>query len=277
MKKNIDETVVSGFGSEWTRFDHSDISPGQLVGIFEQYFRLFPWDSLPENAVGFDLGCGTGRWARFVAPRVGTLHCVEPSAALTVARKNLQPFDNCVFHETDLDSWDVEHESMDFGYALGVLHHMPDTRAAVRRCVEKLKPGAPLLLYLYYAFDNRPWWFRGIWRTSDLARRSIARFPTGLKNATADAIALSVYLPLARVARTLEAFGVNVENVPLSAYRDRSLYMMRTDALDRFGTRMEHRFTRAEVEEMMLHAGLSNVRVSDEPPYWTAVGTRHAS
>lgn len=40
-------------------------------------------------------------------------------------------------------------------YFLGVLHHVPDTQAAIRSCVGLLKPGAPLLLYFYYAFDNR--------------------------------------------------------------------------------------------------------------------------
>jgi hypothetical protein len=45
---------------------------------------------------------------------------------------------------------------MDFGYSLGVLHHLPDPRAGLAACVTKLKPGAPMLVYIYYAFDNRP-------------------------------------------------------------------------------------------------------------------------
>ena len=48
----------------------------------------------------------------------------------------------------------------------------------------------------------------------------------------------------------------------------------RTDALDRFGTRLEKRFTRAEVALMMQSAGLSEIRFSDAPPYWCAVGFR---
>lgn len=49
---------------------------------------------------------------------------------------------------------------------------------------------------------------------------------------------------------------------------------MRTDSLDRFGTRLEHRFTRAEIEKMMLESGLENIRFSDQVPYWVACGTR---
>ena len=49
---------------------------------------------------------------------------------------------------------------MDFGYSLGVLHHLEDTQAGMAACVRKLKPGAPFLVYIYYALENRPIWFR---------------------------------------------------------------------------------------------------------------------
>ena len=57
-------------------------------------------------------------------------------------------------------------------------------------------------------------------------------------------------------------------------YKDRSFYTMRTDALDRFGTRLEHRYTRAEITDMMHAAGLERVTISPEAPYWCAVGFR---
>jgi len=72
----------------------------------------------------------------------------------------------------------------------------------------------------------------------------------------------------------LERFGVTVSNFPLSFYRHRSLYTMRTDALDRFGTRLERRFTRKEVQNMMERAGLERVAVSPTEPFWCAVGYR---
>ena len=47
---------------------------------------------------------------------------------------------------------------------------------------------------------------------------------------------------------------------------------MRTDALDRFGTQLEQRFTRNEIKNMMEKAGLENIKFSDSKPYWVAVG-----
>src|SRR5690606_17467775 len=135
-------------------------------------FGIFPWSRIGPDSVGFDAGCGTGRWAAFVAPRVRTLHCVDASErALDVARRHLAGRDNGVFHHASVADLPFEDGSMDFGYSLGVLHHVPDTAGGIAACARKLKPGAPFLVYLYYAFDNRPPWFRAVWKASDMGRR----------------------------------------------------------------------------------------------------------
>jgi SAM-dependent methyltransferase len=273
--RNLDEDTVAGFGDEWTRFDQTALDPRELRDLYDQYFRIFPWSSLGPDAEGFDVGCGTGRWAAFVAQRVGRLHCIDASAeALAVARRNLASKPNIVLHHASVDSMPLADGSMDFGYSLGVLHHVPDTAASLHACARKLKRGAPLLVYLYYAFDDRPAWFRRIWSVTDHGRRIISRLPPAARYGASQAIAIAVYLPLARGAAVLDRLGFDVSHVPLSWYRDRSFYVMRNDALDRFGTRLERRFTAAEIRTLMTAAGLEDVRFSDQPPFWCAVGTR---
>lgn len=272
--KNAHDETIKGFGDEWGRFDQSALPEQEHRALFEKYFSVFPWHRLPGNAEGFDLGCGSGRWAKLVAQRVGRLHCIDPSAALDVARKNLAQFRNCVFHSASVDAIPLEDASMDFGYSLGVLHHVPDTQAGIESCVKKLKYGAPFLVYLYYAFDNRPWWYRAVWRLSDIVRGMISRFPHGLRYACSQFLALFVYLPLARFSRVMEKTGLDVGKLPLSAYRNLSFYTMRTDALDRFGTRLEQRFTREQIKAMMEKAGLDRVEFSANEPFWCAVGYR---
>jgi ubiquinone/menaquinone biosynthesis C-methylase UbiE len=270
---NIDEQVVKAFGEEWTQFDQRAASTTDLQSMFDQFFRIFPWDELPSQAVGFDLGCGSGRWARFVSQRATRLHCIDPSeAALSVARNNLRDLSNCVFHLAPVDQIPLANSSMDFGYAIGVLHHIPDTVAGIRSCVRKLKAGAPFLLYLYYAFDNRPLWFRMIWRATNVVRTGISRCPFPLRYILCQVIAALVYWPLARVSFLLERLGFNVEALPLSWYRRRNFYTLRTDALDRFGTRLEKRFTANEIAQMMKEAGLERITFNDSMPYWCAIG-----
>jgi hypothetical protein len=90
-------------------------------------------------------------------------------------------------------------------------------------------------------------------------------------------IALGIYWPLARAARLLESARVLPASWPLMWYRDKSLYVMRTDALDRFGTRLEQRFTRETIALMLEQAGFRDVCFSDRPPYWCAVAIKSAS
>ena len=275
---NVDLHVIEGFGREWERFDQRGMDPAEARALFARYFAIFPWDTLPDRACGFDAGCGSGRWAHFVAPRVGTLHCIDASeAALRVAAKNLVDQGNCELHLATVDSMPIADNTMDFGYSLGVLHHIPDTLSGLRACVRKLKPGAPFLLYLYYAFDNRPEWFRMIWKASDGVRVLLSRCPFPVKSLVCDLLAVGMYLPLARAAKLAERMGASVTHAPLSAYRDQSLYVMRTDALDRLGTRLEKRFTRDDIHRMMTQTGLGDIRFQEQPPYWVAVGWKSRS
>lgn len=104
----------------------------------------------------------------------------------------------------------------------------------------------------------------------------IAVQPHGVRYVLSQIAAAAIYWPLARLAKLAEILGVNVDNWPLSSYRRRTFYMMRTDALDRFSTRLEQRFTRAEIEAIMRASGLDNIRISDDFPYWCAVGEKIA-
>ena len=270
--KNQDKNTVDGFGDEWSRFDQSDLPQAEQQLLFDEYFSVFPWKNISKESTGFDLGCGTGRWAKSVAPKVKKLICIDPSSALDIAKKNLSNFDNCVFDSATVDEMPMQDNSMDFGYSLGVLHHVPDTALGIKQCVKKLKIGAPLLLYLYYRFDNRPWWFRLIWFVTDLLRRIVSKMPYKLRYVSSQIISIIVYFPLARFALFLEKLNFNVSNFPLSSYRNLSFYTMRTDALDRFGTRLEQRFTRKEIKNMMRNAGLENIEFSNSKPFWVAVG-----
>jgi len=103
VKQNLDPATVASFGDEWSRFDQSAMTEEEARVIFDEYFAVFPWVSLSDNASGFDMGCGSGRWARLMAPKVGHLHCIDPSRALDVARKALAERDNVSFHRASVD------------------------------------------------------------------------------------------------------------------------------------------------------------------------------
>ena len=271
---NMDAETVASFGDEWSRYDQSSMSYYEASEIFMEYFSVFPWDTLPLNPVGFDMGCGSGRWAKFVAPKVGRLNCIDPSSALDIARRNLIDFKNVEYIKASVSESGIPINSQDFGYSLGVLHHVPDTESAINSCVSILKPGAPLLVYLYYAFDNRGWVYRLLWRASDLVRRIICKLPSRFKHLVTDVIAAIVYFPLARLSLLLDKVGINAASIPLFYYRNHSFYTMRTDSRDRFGTPLEQRFTKQQIKSYMERSGLIDIKFSDNAPYWCAVGIK---
>ena len=271
---NMDAETVASFGDEWSRYDQSSMSYSEASEIFMEYFSIFPWDMLPSNPVGFDMGCGSGRWAKFVAPKVGRLNCIDPSSALDIARRNLIDFKNVEYIKASVSESGIPINSQDFGYSLGVLHHVPDTESAINSCVSILKSGAPLLVYLYYAFDNRGWVYRVLWRASDLVRRIICKLPSRFKHLVTDVIAAIVYFPLARLSLLLDKVGINAASIPLFYYRNHSFYTMRTDSRDRFGTPLEQRFTKQQIKSYMERSGLIDIKFSDNAPYWCAVGIK---
>lgn len=272
---NIDKNTVSSFGDEWTRFDQLALKEDEHKYLFDKYFHIFPWNILPKNSEGFDMGCGSGRWAKLVAPQISKLNCIDPSIeALKVAKKNLYNFKNINFIHAGVSDKPLPSNSQDFGYSLGVLHHVPDTSLALKKCIEMLKPGAPFLVYLYYRFDNRSFLYFLLWRISDLMRKFISLMPSNLKLIVTNFLAAVLYFPLARFALFGEKIGLKVDGWILSSYRRTSFYTMKTDSRDRFGTPLEKRFTKIEIEKMMTESGLESIRFSDNFPFWCAVGTK---
>lgn len=275
--RNVDPDVAAGFGHEWSTFRQSEteFSPADREAIFQSYFDIFPWNELPPDPVGIDVGCGSGRWSVMVAPKVGHLHLLDASAdALAVARQNLAGVANVSFHLASVGDIPVADNSLDFAFSLGVLHHVPDTMAAIRAIATKLKPGAPFLVYLYYALDNRPWWYRAIWQFSNIFRVIISHLPPTARLVISQIVAVVVYWPLARLAALVERVGFSPAAIPLESYRNRQFYVMRTDAYDRFCTRLEQRFTRRQIEEMLRSAGFDEIRFSNKVPYWCAIGKK---
>lgn len=269
---NFDKKTVKSFGDEWEDFDQSKLPELESKNLFNNYFKIFPWSRLSINSVGFDMGCGSGRWAKFVSLKVGHLHCIEPSSAFYVAKKNLKNLKNITFHESFIETVKIKENSMDFGYCLGVLHHVPDTQKALSKCIDLLKKDSPFLVYIYYSFDNRPFWIKIIWYFSNIIRFFVSKLPRIFKNFVADLIAVLIYMPTSRFYKLLKIINIKPKNFPLSFYSDLSFYTIRTDSRDRFGTPLEKRFSRNEIRIMMEKAGLKKIEFLENAPYWVALG-----
>jgi len=269
-----DNNVIRDFGDEWERFNFLDENKLQsLKEQFDRYMAPLP-ETLRkrEGLIIADFGAGTGRWSYFLRDFAAKIYAVEPAEkAFRVLTSRFRDDSKVVLLHESVESNQIAEKSLDLAVSLGVLHHIADTQGAIQKVAEKIKPGGTFLGYLYYALENKPFLYRALWRLSDSIRIVISRLPKKFKLVLADFIALTIYLPLATISRILEKFGISVDLVPLHHYKDLSFHVMRNDALDRFGTTLEQRFSQAEIVQMLTSAGFTqkSIRFSSEEPFWT--------
>jgi ubiquinone/menaquinone biosynthesis C-methylase UbiE len=273
---NIDHETVKAFGEEWDRFN--DFSDEEVQNIGQEYFDIVTEAHLNQNSLVLDVGCGSGRWSVFASKRARFIEAIDPSDAVLNAFSKTKRIPNIRITKAGVDLIPFPDNSFDFVFSLGVLHHIPDTQKAMNACIQKLKPGGYFLVYLYYDLDNRGILFRSLFQGVNLTRKIISRSPFIIKKFLCDVIAAAVYLPLAKSGKLIKAVtkGEGYKKIPLSYYHDKSFYVMRNDSLDRFGTPLEQRYKKEEIEEMMKKAGLTGIVFSEKPPYWHALGKKIA-
>ncbi len=276
LGSNIDLTTVESFGEEWNAFHHFD--DAELKKIGDTYFDIITPAMLGPDKIAADFGCGTGRWSKYMHDKVGAVAAIDPSDAVLAAGQLLQDTPNVHLYKASIDNLPFADNYFDFGFSLGVLHHIPDTARAMQACVEKIKPGGHFLVYLYYKLDNRGRLYRLLFGLSDLIRRVVCKMPSWLKKFTCNMMAIFFYMPFVLFSRLLKLLGVPQKfraKIPLHAYENTSFYIIRNDALDRFGTPLEQRFSKAEIQQMMEKAGLGDIVFSNQSPFWHAVGKKH--
>jgi len=272
--ENTDEKVIQEFGEEWSKF--SKFTDKSINDIAREYFDILDERIVNQNTYAIDIGCGTGRWTKYLASRAGFVEAVDPSDAIFVADRLLNDVKNVRLSQASVDTLPFPDDIFDFAMSVGVLHHIPDTQKAMTACVKKIKPGGYFYVYLYYNLDERGIFYKALFQAADLIRNFVSRLPSGIKKAVCDVLAVVIYMPLICLSRLTHFLGLKklVGKIPLSAYSNKPFYIIRNDALDRFGTRLEQRFSKPEIEHMMASAGLEKIVVSDGMPYYHAIGRK---
>ena len=183
---------------------------------------------------------------------------------------------NVRLSQASIETLPFADETFDFVMSIGVLHHIPDTRTALNDCVKKVKKGGYFFVYLYYNLEKRGPFYTALFKLSDLIRRIVSRLPGKLKHFVCDVLAIIFYMPFIWAGRFFKFLGFTdlAKRMPLHGYQNRSFFMIRNDTLDRFGTRLEQRFSEKEIIEMMTSAGLTDIIISPGIPLYHAVGKK---
>ena len=272
--ENLDQNVIDGFGHEWAAFDYTETETAEALDAqFAAYCAPLDLSQFnPETSVAGDFGAGSGRWSSRLAPYFSRVYALEPSdGASQVLRKKFTGDPKIVVLQETVGANSIPAASLNLAMSLGVLHHIPDTALAIKDVSRSIKPGGVFLCYLYYNLENKPTYYKLIFKGVNLVRRVISASPQSLRRLSATIIAGFIYWPLARLSKVLSKLGINTSNLPLHHYADMPFVMLANDALDRFGTSLEQRFSKAEITEMLRAADfdISTLQFSDKEPFWT--------
>jgi len=267
-----EDRVVHHFGAEWSKCRLLPEQDLRTAGA-----ELF--DMIPPSGHGLgtmlDLGCGNGRWVRYLEGRFTHIDALDPSSAVHKAAEVHADLAHVRWVQGRGEDLPFGDEVYDMVVCTGVLHHVPDPTRVLNEIRRVLRPGGLLYFYMYYAMEQRSAAYRGLHKASELLRHAIHPLPAWLRLPLCDLLAVLIYLPLVSIARLLKRMGIAFwRRMPLAYYCDKSFRVMRNDALDRFGTPFEARSTREEIIALMSGAGLTDVRFSEGPPYWHGTAMR---
>jgi SAM-dependent methyltransferase len=203
-----------------------------------------------------DAGCGMGRYARVAAEEGARVVGIELSGAVAAAREVAGDRPVVGFVRGDLLRLPLAAGSFDHIYALGVLDHTPDPRAAFLALSRLLKPGGRIAVWVYRR--ERP----ALERIMALHRAVSTRLPLGLLLALSRAMAPVGGLKRRLMAsrhRAVARLGValNLLTIGVSMHPDPEVRVC--DTLDWYAPRFLSRHTSEEVAGWFAEAGLVDV------------------
>ena len=273
MVDNSDDKVISDFGSEWNRFKFLDFEEKGLKEQFANYSSVLDFSEFDsKDSIAADFGAGSGRWSYFLLPHFKNVYLLEPSQeAYLVCKEKYTKYSKAIILNESIEKNSILDNSLDLAMSLGVMHHMPDTQKAIKQVARKLKVGGRLFCYLYYKTDDKPIFYKMLFLGSDLARKFISKLPFSIKLFLSGVIALFVYWPLAKITKLFRKLNFDTSNFPLHHYAELSFTFMYNDALDRFGTKLEKRFSKEEIVTMLEKCDfdISTLKFSETEPCWT--------
>lgn len=269
-EQGVRAKTAESFAYEWQHF--GDLRP-EWRQNFLDYMKPLDPEWLKGKLV-LDLGTGSGRHAREAALSGAQVVAVDLGDAIHVARRNTPA--EVMTVQADLEDLPLEPGSFDLVMSIGVLHHLPDTDAALRRAAEYVKPGGRLHVYLYWWPEVA--WHRSVLRGVARVRRLTVRLPHHVLHALCYPLAAALFaafvLPY-RLLRGRPRARRLARLVPLKTYADYPFGVCVNDQFDRLSAPLERRFERDEVAALLRSAGLEDVEVRANHG-WVGSGRRPA-
>jgi SAM-dependent methyltransferase len=204
------QKTAEAFGYQWTHFT-------EMAETYEAQFLDWIYPIQPDFFAGkvvLDAGCGIGRHTYYAA-KYGAKDVigVDISQAVETSYKQVGlVFENAHIVQADIYALPFRPGTFDFGYSIGVLHHLPDPQAGFNSVVRSIKAGGAVFGWVY-GYENN-----GIVHYFiDPLRKSITRYlPHNLLNGMSFFLTVILQIILKGIYRPLNAIGI--KSLPSNDY-----------------------------------------------------------
>jgi SAM-dependent methyltransferase len=252
--------TLTSFGYEHTTFSEGH---REEETYWRYLFSGIPQDVL-SGGVGLDVGCGSGRFARFLAAHLHALVVLDGSRAIKAAARNLADLPNIVAVRADLRAAPFAPGSFDFISCIGVLHHLEHPEQAFRSLVSLLAPGGRLLIFVYSQPPRYTMRWFVVWAATAL-RRLTVHLPHRALRAASAVIAAALYVLLVAPGRLAERARIGrLSALPLSFYRNLPMRSLWLSTFDVLSAPIEHRYSMPEIQAWFLRAGVEIESIEDQ-------------
>lgn len=258
--------TIANFGEQWTSYSDTSGFFGSS-DLFNDFFNpLVSTEDVAGRRLA-EIGAGTGRFVSVFA-KAGASHIValEPSDAFRVLCEKTAAFRDRIDYLHVAGDQLPPSGDLDYVFAIGVLHHIPDPKPVLSAAYKALKPGGSMAAWLYGREGNgfylalvRPMW----WLRRRLSQQGLDRFVRALYPF------FWVYMTASRVLP-----------LPLSDYMCRVMLPLTPDKrrlviYDQLNPAYAKYYTRDEAHTLLASAGFTDIRMHHRHGIsWTVVGRR---
>lgn len=254
-----DTETAKYFGYMWGQQAEIAIPP-QSASPYHLAVMQQAVGAAPFKGLVLDAGCGEGVDLSQVALDADceVIGVELSSGGIATSLARTRGMDNAHVVQGDLLRMPLASNTFDAAYSYGVVHHTPDPPRAVREIARAMKPGAPLLLYVYEDFSDRSIAWRVALALANSVRLVTTRMPPAALMRFCRVLSPVVYvlctLPSRRF-RWAARLPYRHGTTPTS---------MSGDLYDRLSAPIEKRYSRSSAAALAAAAGLEVVRVAQQ-------------
>jgi SAM-dependent methyltransferase len=266
MSDDLQARTIADFGEQWTSYpDHEGFFGS--AALFNDFFNPLVSDRDVAGCRVAEIGAGGGRFVNiFAAAGAAHIVAIEPSSAFRVLVENTSRFQDRITYLNVTGDRIPPDGDLDYVFAVGVLHHIPDPDPVIAAARRALRPGGTLAVWLYGREGNGVYLILA--RTLRLVTRRLSHRALALLVAALYP-AFWCYMTACRVLPLPLAEYMRRVMLPLAPEKRRLVIY------DQLNPAYAKYYTCAEARDALVRHGFVDVRLHHRHGIsWTVVGAK---